>query len=112
MSAVSFRNRGLIDLRAVRTFGVSAKECENPIGFFGTGLKYAIAICLRLNCKVTLWRGTERYDFATREAEMRNATFRVITMNGEELSFTTDLGKTWEPWQGHPRWNAAASLKR
>jgi len=96
---ISFRNKGLIDLRAIRTFGVSAKECENPIGFFGTGLKYAIAICLRLDCKVTLWRGTKRYVFATREAEMRNSTFRIITMNGEELAFTTDLGKTWEPWQ-------------
>jgi hypothetical protein len=99
VNTVSFRNRGLIDLRAVRTFGVSAKECANPIGFFGTGLKYAIAICLRLNCTVTLWRGTERYDFATRDASVRNANFRVITMNDEELAFTTDLGKTWEPWQ-------------
>jgi hypothetical protein len=99
VNVISFRNRGLIDLRAVRTFGVSAKEGSNPIGFFGTGLKYAIAICLRLNCKVTLYRGTERFDFATSDVEVRNSEFRVVTMNGEELAFTTDLGKTWEPWQ-------------
>lgn len=99
MNAISFRNRSLINLRAVRTFGVSAKDCDNPIGFFGTGLKYAIAICLRLKCKVTLYRGTERYDFATTDVDVRNSSFRVVTMNGEELGFTTDLGKTWEPWQ-------------
>jgi hypothetical protein len=99
MNAVSFVNRGLIDLRAVRTFGMSAKECENPIGFFGTGFKYAIAVCLRLGCKVTLWRGLERYDFDTGDAELRGASFKVVRMHGEELAFTTDLGKTWEAWQ-------------
>lgn len=96
---VSFRNRGLIDLRAVRTFGVSSKECDNPIGFFGTGLKYAIAICLRLGCKITLWRGLERVEFSTSDVAIRTGSFRVVTMNDEEIGFTTDLGKTWEPWQ-------------
>lgn len=99
MNIVSFQNRGLIDMRAVRTFGVSAKGCDNPIGFFGTGLKYAIAICLRMGCRVTLYRGLDRYDFETTNVEVRNAGFRVVTMNGEELGFTTDLGKTWESWQ-------------
>jgi hypothetical protein len=37
-----FCTPGLIDLEAVFTFGVHAKETENPIGYFGTGLKYAI----------------------------------------------------------------------
>jgi hypothetical protein len=101
MSAVSFRNTGLIDLRSVRTFGVSAKENENPIGFFGTGLKYAIAICLRLGCTVTMWRGLDRYEFSTSEVAIRNGEFRIVTMNGEEIGFTTDLGKTWEPWQAY-----------
>lgn len=96
---VSFINRGLIDLRAIRTFGVSAKECENPIGFFGTGMKYAIAICLRLGCGITLYRGTARYVFKTAEISVRNSDFSVVTMNGEELGFTIDLGKKWEPWQ-------------
>lgn len=99
MNVVSFQNAGLIDLRAVRTFGVSAKECDNPIGFFGTGLKYAIAISLRLGCKVTLYRGTERFDFTTKHVDMRSSKFQVVQMNDEELGFTTDLGKTWEAWQ-------------
>lgn len=106
-NAVSFTNRGLIDLRAVRTFGMSAKETENPIGFFGTGFKYAVAICLRLGCSVTLWRGLERFDFDTGLAELRGQTFNVVRMVSgrpgavqcEELAFTTELGKTWEAWQ-------------
>lgn len=99
MNTITFQNDGLIDLRAVRTFGMSAKEGKNPIGFFGTGLKYAIAISLRLGCKVVLYRGLERYEFKTTEARVRNSEFSIVTMNGEELGFTTDLGKTWEPWQ-------------
>lgn len=99
MNTVSFINRGLIDLRAVRTFGMSAKETENPIGFFGTGFKYAVAICLRLGCEVTMWRGTERYDFDTGHAELRGTPFKVVRLNGEELAYTTELGKTWETWQ-------------
>lgn len=97
--SVTFVNRGLIDLRAVRTFGMSAKECENPIGFFGTGFKYAVAICLRLGCTVTLYRGLERYDFDTCPAELRGASFDLVRLQGDELAFTTELGKTWEPWQ-------------
>lgn len=98
-NVISFVNRGLIDLRAVRTFGMSAKECDNPIGFFGTGLKYAVAICLRLGGSVTLYRGLERFEFSTAGVAMRGSEFSVVTMNGEELGFTTDLGKTWEAWQ-------------
>lgn len=98
-NTVSFINRGLIDLRAVRTFGMSAKECENPIGFFGTGFKYAVAICMRLGCSVTLFRGLERFDFDTGHAELRGVPFKLVRMQGDELAFTTDLGKTWEAWQ-------------
>lgn len=94
-----FQNPGLIDLLGVRTFGVSAKVSDTPIGFFGTGLKYAIAVVLRHGGKITLWRGTETYKFSTEPAESRGSEFHIVTMNGERLGFTTALGKTWEMWQ-------------
>lgn len=97
--SVSFVNRGLIELDAVRTFGISAKEGDNPIGFFGTGFKYAAAICLRLGCSVTLFRGLERYEFGAQTVTVRGKDFSAVRMNDERLAFTTDLGKTWEPWQ-------------
>lgn len=96
---VVFVNDGLIDPLAIATFGVNAKVTDNPIGFFGTGLKYAIAVLLRHGHEITIWRGTERLDFAIAEHESRGKTFGIVTMNGQPLGFTTDLGKQWEMWQ-------------
>jgi hypothetical protein len=99
MSYVIFRNNGVIDERAMRTFGVSAKETENPIGFFGTGLKYALAILIRENQHVQLFSGGQHFVFQKKIIEMRGQSFEAITMNGEELPFTTKLGQNWDVWQ-------------
>lgn len=101
---VSLTNPGLIPIEAVTTMGVSAKEGENPIGFFGTGLKYAIAGLLRTSHKITVWRGLARYDFDTFTDTVRGKEFEFITMRedgGEpvRLGFTTHLGSHWEMWQ-------------
>ena len=96
---ITFQNDGLLDLRAIRTFGLSAKETANPIGFFGTGMKYAIAILCRLGQPPRIYRGLDRIVIDVTPAQMRGKDFSIITMDGEELGFTTDLGKKWEPWQ-------------
>jgi len=96
---ITFQNEGLIDLRALKTFGVSAKDNPSAIGYFGTGLKYALAILLREGCKVHLYRGKRKYTFAVKPTKIRNDKFQIITMNGEELAFTTALGKDWDLWQ-------------
>lgn len=96
---VVFENKGIIDLRAVKTFGVSAKEKEDAIGFFGTGLKYAIAILLREGLKVDLYAGGEHHKFGVKPMTMRGVEFNAITMNGEELPYTTKLGQKWGLWQ-------------
>lgn len=94
-----FKNKGEIDPRSITTFGVSSKEGANPIGFFGTGLKYAIAILLREGCSITIYSGTKKLEFATRNQKIRVDTFELVTMNKRALGFTTELGKTWEVWQ-------------
>lgn len=103
MMTVTLTNPGLIPIEAVTTMGVSAKEGENPIGFFGTGLKYAVASLLRTSQKITIWRGLERYDFAREPGEVRGKEFDFIRMTGPEggqrLGFTTHLGANWETWQ-------------
>ena len=99
--AVFFQNSGLIDLRAVKTFGVSSKDAKSPIGEFGTGLKYAVAILLREKQKISLWQGTKEYKFTLKETRIRNDDFQIICMNGEELAYTTKLGKNWELWQAY-----------
>ena len=99
MNTVSFQNKGLIDPVAIKTFGVSAKDCDDPIGFFGTGLKYAIAILLRNKCEITIMRGLEEITFSTITQTVRGQDFEVVCMNGEPMGFTLELGKTWEMWQ-------------
>lgn len=94
--AIVFRNPGVIDPASIKTFGVSSKEKAGAIGFFGTGLKYAIAILLREGCRITIHSGGERMEFATEQARVRVNDFTFITMNGERLAFTTELGKTWD----------------
>ncbi len=98
---VIFKNDGLIDIRAIKTFGVNVKETENPFGFFGTGLKYAIGILLRNGAKITIYCGLDRYDFALKPTEIRGEEFSIVTMNGEELAFTSKIGKNWELWMAY-----------
>ena len=97
-NAISFQNPGLIDMDAVTTMGVSVKEGDSPIGFFGTGLKFAISTVLRNGVRVIIYRGHDAYEFGVSPGEVRGKPFDFVTMNGERLGFTTQLGRTWEPW--------------
>lgn len=98
---VYFSNPGLIDLDVCRVMGASIKIGENPIGYFGTGLKNAISILLRTGHRVTLTRGEEVYTFSVRQSMIRDKVFDRVYMNDEALPFTTDLGKNWELWQAY-----------
>lgn len=107
---ITFRNKGALDVRAITTFGVSSKENDNAIGFFGTGLKYAISILLRNNCGVTIKTDGRTYSFYTVNESIRVNDFNTVYMNVEDgegnvhderLAFTTELGKTWELWQAY-----------
>lgn len=108
--AVAFKTPGLIPLDSCTTFGVNAKPMStSPFGYFGTGLKYAIAVLLRHGCKITLWRGNDKYTFYTKREQFRDKTFDYVKMKREafsllapkysKLPFTLELGKNWELWQ-------------
>lgn len=99
--SIYFSNSGLIDLDVIRVMGVSAKENANPIGYFGTGLKFAIATLLRTGHEISLRRGKEAYKFTARDAQIRGQDFKRCYMNDEPLPFTTALGKNWEVWQAY-----------
>ena len=99
MNAIIFRNKGVIDPKSITTFGVSSKENPGAIGFFGTGLKYAIAILLREGCAITIFSGKRHLEFGLKRDRIRIDEFNVVTMNNRRLGFTTELGKTWEVWQ-------------
>ncbi len=104
MNKIFFHNPGVLDIRAVNTFGLSAKEGENPIGFFGTGFKYAIAVLTREGISITIDSGSNSYSFCTSSDTFRSKEYEsiLIETNGgeiEKLPFTTELGKSWELWQ-------------
>ncbi len=98
---IVFSNAGKMDMAAVEIMGLSAKETDQPIGYFGTGLKYAIAIILRHGLKISIHVDGEDYDFTAVEMEFRGQKVRRIHMNGKPLGFTTDLGKNWELWMAY-----------
>lgn len=98
---VYFANSGIIDMDVVRVMGVSVKEGDSPIGYFGTGLKFAIATLLRTGHAITIRAGEETYAFGIQPRVIRGQTFQGITMNDEQLAFTTQLGRAWEPWQAY-----------
>ncbi len=97
---ITFSNPGKIDIRLITTLGVNVKESDNPIGYFGTGLKYAIAVLLREKQKVEIWSGTERIAFEIRPDTVRGKSFGFIWLGTARspwqcLGFTTELGKNW-----------------
>lgn len=103
---IVFQNTGEIDVRSISTFGVSVKETENPIGFFGTGLKYAIAVLLRTGHKVTVHSGKTVVRFGVQREEVRGQEFEFVNMTigdgaTQPLGFTTELGKQWELWMAY-----------
>lgn len=113
MTSVVFSTPGLIPIEAFTVVGMSAKPMStNPFGKFGTGLKIAVAVCLRLGQEVVVWRGKDKYTFYTKKVDFRGKEFQKIAMKREtwsignvfkksyhELPFTTEFGKHWELWQ-------------
>lgn len=95
---IVFQNPGLIDLAAVTTMGISVKDGETPIGYFGTGLKFAIATILRGGGSITIHRGLDTHVFTAEPLKVRGVEFQQVCMDGLALGFTTQLGKNWEGW--------------
>lgn len=103
---IIFTNPGEIDVRSISTFGVSVKQGANPIGFFGTGLKYAIAVLLRTGHAITIHSGLQVVTFGTEVQSVRGQDFDFVTMAindgpAQPIGFTTELGKTWEVWMAY-----------
>lgn len=98
---VYFANAGMIDLDVIRVMGVSVKTVDNPIGYFGTGLKFALATLLRTDHKITLHRGQDVFRITCRNEKIRGEEFGRVYLNDEALPFTTALGKNWEVWQAY-----------
>ena len=108
MSKLYFYAPTTLDEAFIFTMGASVKEGSNPIGEFGTGLKYAIAVTLRLGGKIKIETNEAFYDFYYRAQQVRNTSLDMIYCDKKyadgrnstmiRLPMTTQYGKTWEPW--------------
>lgn len=92
------KSAGLIDPMAFSLIGASTKRGdESKIGYFGSGLKYAIASLLRNNIGFRVFAGKKELVFTTKQADFREQEFQVICVNGKETSLTTQMGgKDWD----------------
>ncbi len=98
---IIFSNSGEIDLLAVTTFGCSVKESKNPIGFFGTGLKFSLAVLLRTGHQVSIQCGEQEHPVTVRKDSVRGKDFDFVMIGDTRAGFTTELGKNWEPWMAY-----------
>ena len=92
---MKFYSETKLDPLAFSVMGVSAKENDNAIGFFGTGFKYAIAIILRNGGSVRIESEGEKWEFDTVPVSFRGQETKQVVCNDKELGYTTDYGKLW-----------------
>jgi hypothetical protein len=100
---IHFVTPTIIDSKAWSIVGLSSKpNSDNPIGQFGTGLKYAIAICMRQNWPITFTTFNQseesRYSFTTKTEDFRGKNVEIIYCNNTQLPFTTHYGSHWKDW--------------
>jgi len=97
---IYFSNKDAIDLLTIELMGVSIKT-DTAIGYFGTGLKFAIATILRNNCTINLIVDGVTIEFTTITETIRGTNISRVCMDGKPLGFTTQLGKDWHLWQAY-----------
>lgn len=112
MTVVKFWTPGAIPLTSFTIMGAHHKVVSDPIGKFGTGLKYAVAVILRHGGKIRLFIEGVEYEFVVVPGEHRGQPMEMIRLrrkNGllnrwvsvQKLPFTLSYGKGWELWQAY-----------
>lgn len=112
MTAVVFETPGLIDMRAFTVMGAHAKpRTDAPIGYYGTGLKYALAVLIREGAEPVVWVGHDRFRFSKVMSTFRGTPINIIKMSrlragnaretSYEMPFTTAMGKNWQIWMAY-----------
>lgn len=101
---VCFTTPGELDLRVLNTMGFSAKpDPASAIGFFGTGLKFALAVLAREGFEVEIETSGQVHQLVQVPEEIRGKRFQRLALQplepgGSEptpLPFTTELGPHW-----------------
>jgi len=101
MKYLIFSNSGEMDMATLSTFGCSVKVTANPIGLFGTGGKYALAVLMRTKHQVSIYSGLNHHEVTTERGMIRDKEFDFVLVDGKRVGFTTELGKTWAVWMAY-----------
>lgn len=97
---IKISNQVEIEHNAFKLIGACTKRDDSSkIGFFGSGLKYALAVFLREGIAIRVFSGETEIIIGTETQSLRGEFFDVITIDGEKTSMTTAMGPQWEPWQ-------------
>jgi len=98
MEYVMIENKGEASAEAFTLLGASVKTSDSPIGFFGSGNKYAIALLLRQRYDLQIFSGEEHLGPTVETVNFRGETFGRVLIQGKETSITTRTGPAWETW--------------
>jgi hypothetical protein len=92
-------NNCTIDRAAFHLIGASTKRNDDTkIGYFGSGLKYAIATLMRNDIDFRVFSGPNEVCFTQKDVVFRGESLKVICIDDKETSLTTGLGPAWEIW--------------
>jgi len=93
-------NKTEIEKNAFLLIGACTKrEDDSKIGYYGSGLKYAIAVLVRNGIDFDVYAGTQKIDIGVQKENFRGKDFDVITICGEKSNLTTEMGIDWKLWQ-------------
>lgn len=96
---IEIKNQGEMDLNALVLIGASTKRGDpTKIGYFGSGLKYAMAVLIRYGVMPRIYIGNRLVDIQVNKREFRGHTFSQIMIDGEATSLTAEMGIDWEAW--------------
>ena len=95
---VRIANTGEIDSKAFTLIGATNKRGTNKIGYFGSGLKYALAVLLRDEIKFRVFSGTKEIKFTKKVSSFRGVPIQIIHVDGKATNMTTDMGPDWLTW--------------
>ncbi len=100
MQYLKISNRTEIETNAFMLLGACTKRDDSSkIGYFGSGLKYALAVLLREGIAFKVFSGKKEIELTVETEMLRDQSFDVISICGKKTSLTTSMGVDWKPWQ-------------